>query len=56
VGLVGGKGRPSVGKVGEWYVESRHIKGYCLRLCRLRTDGLAVTPQNSEFWNVTKIY
>jgi hypothetical protein len=34
-GPVGEKGRPSVGKVREWYVES-------WRLCQLRTDGLAL--------------
>jgi hypothetical protein len=26
VGLLGGKGRSSVGKVGEWYVESRYLQ------------------------------
>jgi hypothetical protein len=38
---LGGKWRPSVGKVGEWFVKSRHLQGYSLRLYRLRTDGLA---------------
>jgi hypothetical protein len=37
VGPLGGKGRPSVGKVREWYVESRHLQGCSPRLCRLRT-------------------
>jgi hypothetical protein len=40
VGPLGGKGRPSVGKVGKWYVESRHLQGYIPCICRLRTDGL----------------
>jgi hypothetical protein len=30
----------SIEKVGEWYVESQHLQGYCPQLCRLRTDGL----------------
>jgi hypothetical protein len=37
VGPIGGKGRPSVGKVREWYVESRHLQGCSPRLCQLRT-------------------
>jgi hypothetical protein len=40
-GPIGGKGRSSVGKVGEWYVESHRLQGCSRRLCRLRTDGLA---------------
>jgi hypothetical protein len=40
MGPVGGKGRPSVGKVGEWYVKSRDLQSCSPRLCRLRTDGL----------------
>jgi hypothetical protein len=35
------KWRPSVGKVGEWYVESQHLQGCSPSLCQLRTDGLA---------------
>jgi hypothetical protein len=27
VGTVGGKGRPSVGKIWEWYVKSRQLHG-----------------------------
>jgi hypothetical protein len=41
VGLVGGKGRPSVEKVSEWYVESWRLQGCSPCLYRLRTDGLA---------------
>jgi hypothetical protein len=37
---LGGKWRPLVGKVREWYVESWHLQGRSPRLCRLRTDGL----------------
>jgi hypothetical protein len=40
VGPVGGKGRPSVGKVREWYVESRRLQGCSPHLCRLKTDEL----------------
>jgi hypothetical protein len=46
-GPLGGKWRPYVGKIGEWYVESRHLQGYRPRLCRLRTDGLAPA---SKYW------
>jgi hypothetical protein len=38
---VGGKGRPSVGKVGEWYMESWHLQDCSPHLCQLMTDGLA---------------
>jgi hypothetical protein len=41
VGALGGMGRPSVGKVGEWYVENRHLQGCNPRLCQLRTDEFA---------------
>jgi hypothetical protein len=41
VGPIGGKGRPLVGKVGEWYVKSQCLQDCSPRLCRLRTDGLA---------------
>jgi hypothetical protein len=34
-------GGPSVGKVGECDVESRHLQGCSPHLCWLRTDGLA---------------
>jgi hypothetical protein len=37
----------TVGKVGEWYVESRHLQGCSPRLCRLSTDGLAPV---SKYW------
>jgi hypothetical protein len=47
VGPVGGKGRPSVGKVEEWYVESWWLQGCSPRLCRLRTNGLAPV---SKYW------
>jgi hypothetical protein len=41
VGPLGGKWRPSVGKVRKWYVESRHLHGCSPRLSWLRTDGLS---------------
>jgi hypothetical protein len=41
-GPLGGKWRPLVGKVGEWYVESQHLQGCSPHLCRLRTDALAM--------------
>jgi hypothetical protein len=44
---VGEKERPSVEKVGEWYVKNRHLQGYSPHLCWLRTDGLAPT---SKYW------
>jgi hypothetical protein len=47
VGPVGGKGRPSVEKVGEWYVKSWCLQGCSPRLCQLRTNGL--TPA-SKYW------
>jgi hypothetical protein len=34
-------GGPSIGKVREGYVESRHIQGCTPPSCRLGTDGLA---------------
>jgi hypothetical protein len=51
VGPVGGKGRPSVGKVGEWYVEGRHLQSYIPRLCRLRTDGLIPASKYWTYWS-----
>jgi hypothetical protein len=41
VGPLGGKGRLSVGKDGEWYVENWCLQGCSPSLSRLRTDGLA---------------
>jgi hypothetical protein len=41
------RGGPSVGKVGVWCVESRHLPGCSPRLCRLRTDRLAPA---SKYW------
>jgi hypothetical protein len=38
-----GKWRQLVGKVGEWYVASRHLQGCSPHLCWLKTDGLAPT-------------
>jgi hypothetical protein len=38
---------PSVGKVDEWCVESRHLQGCSRHLCRLRTDGLGPV---SKYW------
>jgi hypothetical protein len=39
------KWRQQVEKVGEWYVESRHLQGCNPCLCRLRTDGLGLREQ-----------
>jgi hypothetical protein len=50
MGHVGGKGRSSVGKVGEWYVESRCLQGCRPRLCRLRIDGLAPPVSVKDRW------
>jgi hypothetical protein len=47
MGLLGENWRPLDGKVGEWYVESRHLQGCSPRLCRLRTDVLAPA---SKYW------
>jgi hypothetical protein len=44
---LGGKWRPSVGKVGMWFVESRHLQDCSLCLCQLKTDGLTST---SKYW------
>jgi hypothetical protein len=41
------RGGPSVGKVGEWYIESRHLRGCSIRLCRLSTNGLGPV---SKYW------
>jgi hypothetical protein len=41
MGPLGEKGRSSVGKVGEWYVESQRLHRYSPLLYQLRTDGLA---------------
>jgi hypothetical protein len=45
VGPLGGKWRPLVGKVGERFVEIRHLQGSSPHLCQLRTDGLAPTSK-----------
>jgi hypothetical protein len=42
---LGGKWRPLVGKVREWYVESWHLQGCSPHLCQLMTDGLALHEQ-----------
>jgi hypothetical protein len=34
-------------KVGEWYVESRHLQSCSPHLSQLRTDGLTPT---SKYW------
>jgi hypothetical protein len=47
VGPLGGKWRPSAGKVREWYAQSRHLQGCSLCLCLLRTNGLAPV---SKYW------
>jgi hypothetical protein len=44
---LGQKGRQMVGKVGEWYVKSRHLQDCSPHLCQLSTDGLAPT---SKYW------
>jgi hypothetical protein len=44
---LGVKWRSPIGKVRDWYVESRHLKGCSPRLCRLMTDGLTPT---SKYW------
>jgi hypothetical protein len=36
-----------VGKVGKWYVKRWHLQGCSRRLCRLRTDELALV---SKYW------
>jgi hypothetical protein len=46
-GGLGGKWRPWVKKVGEWFMESRHLQGCSPRLCRLRINGLAPA---SKYW------
>jgi hypothetical protein len=46
-GAFRGKGRQLVGKVGEWYLKSRHLQGCSPRLCRLRTEGLVPL---SKYW------
>jgi hypothetical protein len=51
VGPIGGKWRPSVGKIWEWYVESRHLQGCSPRLCQLRTDGLASASKYWMYWS-----
>jgi hypothetical protein len=44
---LGGKWRPLVEKVGEWYVGCRHLQGCSPRLCRLRTYELI---SGSKYW------
>jgi hypothetical protein len=34
-----------VGKVGKWYVKRWHLQGCIPRLCRLRTDELALASK-----------
>jgi hypothetical protein len=41
------RGGPSIGKVGEWCVESQYLQGCSPHLCLLRTDGLAPV---SKYW------
>jgi hypothetical protein len=48
---LGGKWRLSIGKVGEWYVENRHLQGCSPHLCRLRTDRLAPTTKYWTYWS-----
>jgi hypothetical protein len=44
-GALRGKWRPSVRKVGEWFVESQHLQGCSPSLCWLTTDGLALVSK-----------
>jgi hypothetical protein len=44
-------GGPSVGKVGECDVESRHLKGCSPRLYRLRTNGLVSVSKYWTYWS-----
>jgi hypothetical protein len=46
-----GKWRQLIGKVGEWYVVSRHLQDYSPRLCWLRTDGLAPVSKYWTYWS-----
>jgi hypothetical protein len=48
---LGWKWRPSVGKVGEWFVKSQHLQDYSPRLCQLRTDGLARVSKYWTYWS-----
>jgi hypothetical protein len=50
-GPLGGKWRPSIVKVGEWYVESRHLQSGSPFLCRLRTDGLTPASKYWMYWS-----
>jgi hypothetical protein len=36
---------------GEWDVESQHLQGCSLRLCRLSTDGLALVSKYWTYWS-----
>jgi hypothetical protein len=47
VGPLGGKWRPPVEKVGEWYMKSQHLQGCSSCLSQLMSDGLAPT---SKYW------
>jgi hypothetical protein len=44
------RGGPSVGKVGECDVTSRHLQGCSPCLCRLRADGLAPVSKYWTYW------
>jgi hypothetical protein len=46
---------PSVGKVGEWNVESWHLQGCSPCLCWLRTDGLALASKYWTYWSHTGV-
>jgi hypothetical protein len=48
---LGESGGPSVGKGGECDVESQHLQGCSLRLCHLRTDGLASMSKYWMYWS-----
>jgi hypothetical protein len=56
VGLIGGKWRLPVGKVGEWYVKSRHLQGCSPRLSRLMTDRLAPVSKYWTYRSHTGVY
>jgi hypothetical protein len=56
VGPSGGKWRPLVGKVGEWYVAGRHLQSCSPRLCGSMTDGLAPVGKYWTYWSHAGVY
>jgi hypothetical protein len=53
---LGGKWRPSIGNVGEWYVANRHLQGCSPRLCQLRTDELAPASMYWTYQSFAGVY